>query len=90
MSRLENNKIYLDYMKSENWRNKANERLEIDNYMCVLCGCMGELEVHHISYKRLTCEDVYKDLVSVCPRCHVLLHNYYRRVKIAPKEQELS
>jgi len=81
MSRLENNKMYQDYMTSDAWRTKANERLKIDNYMCVLCGCCGELEVHHISYKRLTKENVYEDLVSVCPRCHVLLHNYYRRTK---------
>lgn len=68
-------------MNSENWRNKAKERLNIDNYECVLCGKIGELEVHHISYKRLGFENVYEDLVSVCPKCHVLLHNYYRRIK---------
>lgn len=81
MSRLDNNKLYQNYMKSQEWRNKAKERLEIDDYQCVLCGCNGDLEVHHITYKRLGSENVYQDLVSVCPRCHVLLHNYYRRIK---------
>jgi 5-methylcytosine-specific restriction endonuclease McrA len=81
MSRLENNKKYLDYMKSETWQLKRIERLKIDDYQCVLCGCVGDLETHHISYKGLGNEDVYQDLVSVCPRCHVLLHNYYRRTK---------
>lgn len=81
MSRLENNKLYVEYMKSEEWKNKALERLKIDEFNCVLCGAMGVLEVHHISYKRLGNEDVYRDLVSVCPRCHILLHNYYKRIK---------
>lgn len=81
MSRLDNNKLYNEYMKSEEWNKKSLERLKIDDFQCVLCGCNGFLEVHHISYKRLGNENVYEDLVSVCPRCHVLLHNYYRRKK---------
>lgn len=81
MSRLNNNKLYKEYMKSDEWIKKSFERMKIDDFQCVLCGSVGDLEVHHISYKRLTNEDVYQDLVTVCPRCHVLLHNYYRRVK---------
>lgn len=81
MSRIESNLTYIYYMKSEEWKQKSDERRKIDNYECVMCGCIGELQVHHITYKRLTCENVYTDLVTVCPRCHVLLHNYYRRTK---------
>lgn len=85
MNRIKDNKFYVEYMKSDVWKQKSKERLEIDNYECVMCGKYGELHTHHITYNHLGSENVYTDLVTVCPTCHVLLHNYYRRVKGTPK-----
>ena len=50
----------------------------------------GKLQTHHIRYYRynpqtkqkesiLGKEDVYKDICSVCGRCHILIHAYYNR-----------
>lgn len=75
---------YKKYIRSPEWVAKKQERLEVDNRRCVMCGrpesrCRNGLQVHHISYKNLTHEDVFQDLVSLCPRCHMLIHAYYNR-----------
>ena len=75
---------YVRYMKSDQWRKKRLERLQLDDFTCCMCGrpaasCKHGLQVHHISYKNLTNEDVYSDLVSLCPRCHILIHNFMQR-----------
>ncbi|WP_368217655.1 HNH endonuclease [Blautia obeum] len=49
-----------------------------------MCGrpeakCRNGLQVHHITYQRLGHEDIYNDLVSLCPGCHKKIHSYYRR-----------
>ena len=51
---------------------------------CAMCGrpeakCRNGLQVHHITYQRLGHEDIYNDLVSLCPGCHKKIHSYYRR-----------
>lgn len=52
--------------------------MEIDGYQCVMCGCRGTttipLEVHHITYRNIGNEDVYKDLLTLCRSCHRNVH----------------
>ena len=79
---------YDAYMRSANWESKRQQRLKIDQYKCVMCGrpastCKNGLQVHHINYRRLTNENVFEDLVSLCPRCHRLIHNFYQRRRTA-------
>lgn len=75
---------YNDYLNSEEWKAKARQRLQIDNYVCQGCCSKGSalnpLQVHHMTYKNIYHEDVYKDLVSVCRSCHAILHNTLHRV----------
>ena len=77
----EHSKEYDTYMRSQKWELKRQQRLKIDEFKCAMCGrpaatCKnGSLQIHHISYKRLTNEDVFEDLVSLCPRCHKLIHS---------------
>lgn len=76
---------YKIFMNSEKWRSIRNKRLEIDNYTCQCCGIHGNgniyLEVHHLSYADFGGnEDVFKDLVSVCPSCHDKLHRLNERI----------
>lgn len=59
-----------EYYKSPEWAAKRNERLKIDGYKCAKCGFTRALEVHHINYDRLYNEDVSRDLVTLCKRCH--------------------
>ena len=75
---------YDDYIKSEAWRKKAKQRLEIDHYTCQICGSHGSpmnpLEIHHFSYRNLGDEDVWIDLVCVCDTCHQLISRLMNRV----------
>lgn len=75
-------KEYLDYMKSEVWEQKKQERISIDNG-CAMCGRplnkIKSVQVHHITYKNLGHEDVLNDLVTLCGSCHKKIHNYYNR-----------
>ena len=81
----DDNKRYLEYMKSDKWRSIAKQRMEIDNHMCAGCGCKGTavnpLEVHHLSYSHLYNESgwIYEDLVTVCHACHKNLHRILER-----------
>lgn len=61
---------YQEYLKSPQWQQKRSERLKIDGYKCQRCGFTRALEVHHINYERLYHEDVSRDLVTLCKKCH--------------------
>lgn len=75
---------YNEYLKSDRWKKKAEERIKIDNYRCQGCGCCGTienpLEVHHLSYTDLGNEDVYTQLVTCCHCCHKNLHKVMERI----------
>lgn len=60
----------IDYYNSAAWAEKRNERLRIDHYRCANCGFTRALEVHHINYERVFHEDVRRDLVTLCKKCH--------------------
>lgn len=75
---------YERYIRSEAWKQKAAERMSIDDYKCVMCGrpaacCRRSLQVHHISYKNLGHENALTDLVTLCGACHRKIHNYLNR-----------
>ena len=77
--------FYKKYMRSREWEDKRQERLEIDNRKCVMCDrpaskCKDGLQVHHVHYKDLGHEDVYNSLVCLCPRCHESIHKMMCRV----------
>lgn len=59
-----------EYYKSPSWAKKRNERLRIDGYKCAKCGFTRALEVHHINYERVFHEDVHRDLITLCKKCH--------------------
>jgi 5-methylcytosine-specific restriction endonuclease McrA len=66
-------------MKSEAWMKKSDERRKIDNWKCCVCGkpaskCRYGLQVHHLTYDRLGHEDVLHDIVSLCGKCHKMIH----------------
>lgn len=80
---MEYSKQYEEYLKSEEWEQKKEQRMKLDNHSCVMCGRNREdcrtLQVHHISYQRLGHENIFTDLCTVCGSCHKKLHNYYNR-----------
>lgn len=74
--------FYKQYIKSEQWRDKKQKRIEIDKG-CVMCGRSLEqiksVQVHHIHYRNLGRENVLEDLCTLCGSCHKKLHNFYKR-----------
>lgn len=80
---------YAEYRASETWRQKRKERLEIDNFQCQMCGIHlseSPLETHHFRYSTLGVENVWTDIVSVCPSCHLSIHRIMAR-KTAPNRR---
>lgn len=59
---------YEKYIRSSQWRKKADERMALDGGKCCVCG-KAATEVHHLTYVRLGNENM-EDLVSLCHRCH--------------------
>jgi len=71
MIRIDN---YKDYLRSDWWRATRWKRMAIDGFCCVICKSKKRLNVHHISYLNLGREDILKDLVTLCEKCHALEH----------------
>lgn len=66
---------YLNYLQSQEWKDRADKRREIDKWTCQLCGEKSEnLEIHHLNYFNIKNEDPYTDLIALCPRCHEAIH----------------
>lgn len=76
-------KEYLEYLASDKWHETAKKRMQIDGNKCCMCGSQGTnwnvLEVHHITYRSLGNEDVWRDLVTVCHACHTSVHRMMHR-----------
>lgn len=74
---------YMQYLKSAEWREKARERLKIDDFRCCMCGCCGTknnpLEIHHVTYKHIYHEEIYHDLLTLCHCCHTAVHRMMNR-----------
>lgn len=81
-------KEYTSYMKSDAWAQKREERLQLDDGKCVMCGRpQGTLkdgrpvvQCHHIHYNSLGAETM-DALVSLCGGCHRKIHRYYKRFR---------
>ena len=77
------NTEYLEYLKTDTWKQLAEKRRKIDDYSCVMCGSRGTssnpLECHHLNYKNIYHEDAFSDLVTVCHCCHKALHRAMER-----------
>ena len=64
---------YNAYIHSHDWDLKRDERIEIDNHTCQVCGTNERtLQVHHLSYSNLGDEPM-EDLITVCSVCHAII-----------------
>lgn len=81
---LKRSQEYLNYIMSDSWKEKCNQRMKIDGYTCQCCGSRGTnanpLQVHHFHYGNFKNEDVYKDLIVLCKSCHESQHSVLRRI----------
>lgn len=73
---------YHRYLNSEHWFNKKKK---LSSYLggreCFVCGSKKQLHTHHKTYKRLCDEDIKKDLVFVCKKCHFAIHDLSKEKK---------
>ncbi len=74
---------YEEYLHSEEWRKLRRERIALDGYRCQNCGCVKNLEAHHINYSRLGHEGEIDDLVTLCHNCHVKLHKEKHNLELS-------
>ena len=64
---------YNEYLNTEQWNEKKEHRLALDNNQCVLCFSTNSLHVHHVTYERLF-DELPSDLMTVCKSCHETIH----------------
>lgn len=69
------NPAYTSYIHSNEWRQKANKRLDLDGHICQVCGAPAT-EVHHMTYDNFMAEPM-EDLVSLCKACHEKAEELY-------------
>lgn len=82
------NKDLSDYYSSPAWQQKRSERLKIDDYRCQKCGFTRALEVHHINYERFGNEDVSRDLITLCKKCHNEIESQKKHINPLPVSKE--
>ena len=64
---------YQKYLESDEWRDRRNKRIDLDEHKCQICGARHNLEVHHLTYARIFNEDI-DDLITLCDKCHRTVH----------------
>lgn len=77
---------YQAYIKSPEWEEIRQRRLERDQRRCVDCGSDGSdsrLEVHHLTYERFGHERL-DDLQTLCHFCHCIEHNIAPSAGLTP------
>jgi 5-methylcytosine-specific restriction endonuclease McrA len=65
--------MHREYLETDQWKARRDERLKIDGHKCVDCGKPAQC-VHHLHYQTWRHEDVAFDLVSLCNDCHYERH----------------
>lgn len=74
MKRSDFNKIYAEYLKSDEWMAKRKQVLKRDNHTCTACLEAPATQVHHTTYERVFDEPLFH-LQSVCDDCHAKIHD---------------
>lgn len=78
---------YREYLLSDEWKAKREKALKRDNYKCQYkrflfkCGSKTNLEVHHLTYKRVFGAERMSDLITLCKHHHQLVHKKKKKGK---------
>jgi len=65
---------YIDYLKSDDWRERRIELMEEANHECSICGDKAT-QLHRLNYNNLGFEEIDIDLIAVCNKCYKEIHN---------------
>jgi hypothetical protein len=69
---------YNEYLRTEHWRRRREQKIRQAEYRCELCNRSGVLlNVHHLTYARRG-EELDKDLRVLCGGCHSTFHKHRR------------
>jgi hypothetical protein len=66
-------KRYSRYLKSHTWEQRRQGALKRAEGKCQLCPATTRLQVHHVTYDRVGCEQI-EDLRVLCEPCHKEIH----------------
>ena len=76
---------YRKYINSDLWKTKREEALAHHGHRCASCGTTKNIQVHHISYLRLSHngpgKETMEDLIPLCGRHHQLVHKLIDELK---------
>lgn len=67
----------LNYLQSVDWYKLRMKRMILAGHKCESCGSTIDLQCHHVTYERLTCEHI-EDVVILCGGsngCHQRIHD---------------
>lgn len=53
---------------------RMSAEVGLDPLPCLVCGTVGDLEVHHVTYERWGGQELDEDLVPLCGSCHAAVH----------------
>lgn len=65
---------YQEYLKTEEWRRRADDARKRAGHRCQLCNSKGLLHVHHRTYEHIF-DELPEDLICLCASCHAKHHN---------------
>jgi hypothetical protein len=70
---------YYEYIKSPEWRVRANAAKRRAGYRCQTCGSNNKLQAHHLSYDRLG-DEREEDIKVLCDECHEAVSKAHKKV----------
>jgi hypothetical protein len=65
---------YLTWIKSAQWREKSKMIQKVSGNYCVLFPCLKSRHCHHLTYRNMTKEKVFRDCVPLSITAHKLVH----------------
>ncbi len=71
LTRRRRPRLRLDQESYQRLRERVFER---DGWRCQHCGCLSELQVHHIRARSLLGNDAEENLIALCAQCHRQVH----------------
>jgi len=70
---------YVTRLSNINWKLIRERCLYRDDYRCQICGTFKKkLEIHHIIPWRISRDDSFSNLISVCRQCHLKLERRWK------------
>ena len=64
---------YIEYLQSEDWRERRKYLMELTGWICSKCGGKAT-QLHHLKYDNLGNEELDIDVIALCNDCHNEIH----------------